>query len=74
MFRVRPDIFMANGYVVPQFQSNALTALLIIEQQYVPSLIYYTVGMAQLRDDEETQDARAAAFTQRFTQTLTTTG
>jgi hypothetical protein len=37
-------------------------------------LIYYTVGLTQLRDDEQTQDQRAVNFMKTFAQTLTTIG
>lgn len=70
MFRLRPDIFLGNLFVVPQFNSAQLDADVVIEQQYVPPLIYYTVGMTQARDDEETQDARAGAFLQTFQRQL----
>ncbi|HEY1440390.1 MAG TPA: hypothetical protein VGF65_06045 [Mycobacterium sp.] len=72
MYRLRPDIFLSLGFVVPTFSSAALDVALGIEPQYVPPLIYYVVGLTQVRDDEGTQDTRASAFLQRFTAQLMT--
>jgi hypothetical protein len=70
MFRIRPDIFLENNFKVPQFTSTLLNDSLVIEQQFIPALVYYTVGLAQLRDDEATQDARASAFLAKFSSML----
>jgi hypothetical protein len=69
-FRLRPDIFLETNYVVPMFSSADLSTPWPIEQQWTPPLIYYAVGMTQLRDDEGTQDTRSAAFLQKFQQTM----
>jgi hypothetical protein len=74
MYRLRPDIFMENGFQIPTFNSLVLDDPMKIEPQYVPPLIYYTVGLTQLRDDEQTQDQRAVNFMKTFAQTLTTIG
>ena len=34
--------------------------------QYVSPLVFYVVGLVQARDDEQTQDQRAAQFLQTF--------
>jgi hypothetical protein len=70
MFRVRPDIFLEVGYIVPQFSVGSMDQPWPVEEQWVPSIIYYAVGMTQLRDAEDTQDQRAATFTTKFTATL----
>lgn len=70
MFRIRPDIFLAEYFTVPQYTIGQFDSALPIEQQFVPSLIYYIVGMTQLRDDEGEQDARASAFLGKFTSSL----
>jgi len=70
MYRVRPDIFLENDFKIPQFSDSALDADLVIEPQYVPALVFYAVGLTQLRDDEETQDQRGGVFIQRFQQLL----
>lgn len=70
MYRIRPDIYLENKFRVPQYTIGDLSALIPIEQQYMPSLVYFIVGMAQLRDDEGTQDSRASSFLAKFTSTL----
>lgn len=70
MYRIRPDIFLENKFKIPVFNDADLSLPLVIEQQFVPSLIYYTVGMCQLRDDEPTQDSRASAFLGKFSSSL----
>lgn len=71
MFRIRPDLFLELSFNVPQYSMGELSAVVPVEQQFVPSLIFYTVGLAQLRDDEQNQDARAIAFTQQFVKSMT---
>lgn len=66
LYRMRPDIFLANKFVIPQFTSSDMAAPLVIEQQYISPLIFYVVGLTQARDDEQTQDQRAASFLQTF--------
>lgn len=70
MFRIRPDIFLSQYFTVPQYTVGQFDNAIPIEQQFVPSLIYYVVGMTQLRDDEGEQDARASAFLGKFTSSL----
>lgn len=66
LFRIRPDLFLERNYVVPHFSTGELGDNLGIEAQYVPPVIYYVVGMVQLRDDEQNQDGRALAFLKVF--------
>jgi hypothetical protein len=70
MYRIRPDIFLENKFKIPVFNDANLSAPLVIEPQFVPALVYYTVGLAQLRDDEPTQDQRATSFLGKFTSML----
>lgn len=70
MYRIRPDIFLELNFQVPVYNSAAKDAVITIEKQHVPAVIYYAVGMTQLRDDEGTQDARASAFLTKFTSML----
>ena len=70
MYRIRPDIFLENKFKIPVFNNAALDDPIVIEPQFIPSLIYYAVGMCQLRDDEPTQDARASAFLGKFSSML----
>jgi hypothetical protein len=70
MFRIRPDIFLSEYFAVPQYTIGQMDTTIPIEQQFVPSLIYYIVGLTQLRDDEGEQDARASSFLGKFTSML----
>jgi len=70
MFRIRPDLFVATNFIIPRYAFNLLDVPVAVEEQYVPSLIYYVVGLTQARDDENTQDQRASAFLQTFRQSL----
>jgi hypothetical protein len=70
MYRIRPDIFLSTNFTVPSFSIGHLSAPLVIEPQFVPALVYYVVGMTQVRDDEGTQDTRASAFLTKFTAIL----
>lgn len=70
MYRIRPDLFLANAFVIPVFNSADLSVAIVIEPQYIPSLIYYVVGLVQARDDEQNQDNRAMGFLKVFQQTI----
>ena len=70
MYRIRPDIFLELGLAVPTYNDADKAAEVGIEPQHVPALIYYAVGMTQLRDDEGTQDNRASSFLGKFTSML----
>src|SRR5215468_1565667 len=72
LFRIRPDLFLEAKFVVPAFSVGGLDATLGIEQQYLPPLIYYVVGLVQVRDDEQNQDQRAMAFLKTFSQAVLT--
>ena len=61
--RLRPDLFI--GRSVPSFSTNDTTAVVMDEQYRVP-FVYYMVGHVQLRDEEDTQDARASALLNKF--------
>jgi hypothetical protein len=45
-----------------------------MDEQYRLPFVYFMVGHAQLRDEEDTADARASAFLTKFTSTLLTVG
>lgn len=70
MKRIRPDIFLELNFQVPEFNVAVPDAPMTIDPQHVPALVYYAVGMCQLRDDEGTQDARAGMFLSKFTSML----
>lgn len=72
--RLRPDLFLNNPTDIPWFsETDDLTAAVInIDQQYRLALVYFMVGQATLRDEEDVQDARAVAFMNIFTDVMTT--
>jgi hypothetical protein len=47
------------------------TALPAIDQQYRTAFVYYICGMISMRDQEETEDSRAAGFMASFKNILT---
>lgn len=67
--KLRPDLFLGVFDALPddfvEADIAAETAF-SMDQQYRTAFLYFIVGFAQLRDDEETQDARAGAFLTRF--------
>jgi len=69
--RLRPDIYRHRRLDVPQYTVDQLDQFIDYEQMYLPGLIAYTAGMAQLRDSEEATDQRAAALLNTFTTKLT---
>jgi hypothetical protein len=65
--KLRPDLFL--GVTTPTFTANDTTVVPMDEMYRLP-LAYFCIGMMQLRDDEEVQDQRAAAFMQMATAKL----
>lgn len=66
---IRPDVFLGASFVVPTYTSSSDSTSAIPEQVRV-AFLYYIVGHAQLRDEEDTQDQRAAVLLGKFTQQL----
>ena len=64
--RIRPDLFI-DVATVPTYDTGETVAF---DQQYRVSLLYYIVGNAQLHDDEDTRDARAGTFLNKFVSQL----
>ena len=71
--RNRPDLFM-DVVTIPQFTTADIAAgkAFAMDGQYRVAFLFFMVGYAQLRDEEDTQDTRAAAFIGKFTQQLMT--
>jgi hypothetical protein len=71
--RNRPDLFLEVS-TIPQFTTADVTnnTAFAMDIQYRVAFLFFMVGFAQLRDEEDTQDTRAAAFIQKFTQQLMT--
>ena len=67
--RIRPDLFLKTFSSLPSF-SAADTTPVEVDPQYRVAFLYFIVGHAQLRDEEDTQDARAAAFINKFVSQL----
>lgn len=73
--RLRPDIIMAMGWNFvaepPSFTQDNESATVPLPPAYRKSFVYYIIGTAQLRDEENTQDARATVFINKFMSQLT---
>jgi hypothetical protein len=65
--RLRPDMFLST--TLPNYTVSDSTAV-PVDEQYRGAFLYYVVGWAQLRDEEDTQDQRAVSFLNRFTSLL----
>ena len=72
--RLRPDLFLAG--LIPSFAESDIAAntLFDMDKQYRVPFVYFMVGHAQLRDEEDTQDQRSGAFIGKFTTQLTVLG
>jgi hypothetical protein len=71
--RIRPDLFRTffratDG--LPEFSTGDLAEEVDIDAQYRVTFVYYIVGQIQLRDEEDVQDTRAAAFLNKFNSQL----
>lgn len=65
--RLRPDAVASYFRTsLPSFSAATPSASVPMDEQYRLALVYYIVGMAQLRDDEGTTDARATVFLNKF--------
>ncbi|HLL28970.1 MAG TPA: hypothetical protein VKT73_15140 [Xanthobacteraceae bacterium] len=62
--RLRPDLYIG-GAALPSFSAPDTTAV-AIDPQYRMAFVYFMCGHAQLRDEENTQDARASEFLNKF--------
>ncbi len=74
--RIRPDLmrgFFRAAAGLPEYDEDNLEAAVAIDPQYRVSFVYYICGQIQLRDEEDTQDPRAAAFLNKFTSQLLAT-
>lgn len=72
--RLRPDLcfklFRTASF--PFYSASAPTTVVAVDYRYRSAALAYIVGLAQLRDAEETTDAHAAALLQKFTAELMT--
>lgn len=58
--RMRADLFL--DATVPEYSAASLATTVVMDQQYRLAILYFMVGHANLRDEEDTTDARATAF------------
>lgn len=67
--RLRPDLFFKTmrTNVFTQYSTASTGTTVVLDHRYRQPVLYYIVGWVQLRDDENTQDARAAAMFNQFT-------
>lgn len=70
-FRIRPDMFVEQAAV--SIVSQPLTYVPPVPRGYQSAFMYYMCGHVQLKDMEETQDARASVFLNKFTSQLLVT-
>jgi hypothetical protein len=71
VYRIRPDI-MGNT-PQPSIFGAPGTDKVPVPRGYQATFLYYMCGHVQLRDQEDTQDARASIFLNKFTSQLLTT-
>jgi hypothetical protein len=75
--RIRPDIaytlFSGNDLNIPEIVESGAGAGQVdwtdpfgLEMQFYPTMLSYLVGVAEITDDEYTEDGRAAMFMQAF--------
>jgi hypothetical protein len=62
--RLRPDLFLGQFDPLPHVAANADPVP--IDPMYRPTFLYYVVGMTELRDSEDTKDARAVTMLNKF--------
>lgn len=69
--RIRPELFSKQfRSSLPDFNAGGLNAQVDIDPMVRSAFLYYMAGHAQLRDDENNQDGRAALFLNKFTSQL----
>ena len=71
--RTRPDLLLPR-FDIPEIDPLlfAPTDPVTFEPMYRTAVVYYMVGRMQLRDDENTQDARAASLLNKFLSNMLT--
>jgi hypothetical protein len=70
---LRPDLFIGQA-TIPAYDLPLDGTPVPMDTMYRMALVYYMVGYCQLRDEEDTQDARAAGFMNKFTAMLLKVG
>lgn len=71
--RLRPELLLSYfSTTLPDFSTSSMSASVPIDPMYRMALLYFICGLAQLRDDESTQDSRATIFMNKFIAQLLT--
>lgn len=80
LLRIRPDAFYgttANGNnaypTLPRLEVADLSDPFLLNDIFINPLVEYVVGMAEITDDEYTEDSRAATLLGNFKASLTGT-
>lgn len=69
--KLRPDLFLGQTSLQSFTTADIAAATVVnMDEMYRVPLVYYVCGHAQLRDTEDTQDQRAAAFFALFNSKL----
>lgn len=72
--RIRPDMFLRTYGMstIPSFAAPGDSLTGKIPEEFRTAFIYYVTGNAQLRDEEDTSDQRAASLLSKFVAQLMT--
>lgn len=71
-YRMRPDMWMNYfNKPLPVYSSATPAAIVDVPKGYAMPFLYYVVGLVQLRDQEDTSDARASQLLNSFFGALT---
>lgn len=62
----RPDLFIEDE-ALPTYTAGQTV---VLDERYRTAVLYYIIGFAHLRDEEDTSDARASAFMNKFASLL----
>ena len=67
--RIRPDLFfkaLREDATFPEYTTTDTTTLVDVDRRFRVPVLYYIVAFMQVRDDEDTTDARAASMLSKF--------
>ncbi|QIG66841.1 hypothetical protein EVB41_011 [Rhizobium phage RHph_TM3_14A] len=70
-YRIRPDIFVKADQ--PSLVGQPLNTVVPCPRGYQMAFLFYMCGYVSLSDQEDTQDARAGVFLNKFVSQLTVT-
>lgn len=70
--RLRPDMYFVEGAIqpVPTVDASNVSTPVKVDDQFMQAFVVYVVGFVELRDDQYSQDGRAAAMLNQFRGTL----